>query len=484
MLITYYSRDGWESWGLSQEPLIRQDMPVLIDDDLKFEDDHGPRPTVAVNRWLRELPISGVPAAKSWKTYAQAARTWLEFLEDHGVHPFADREDLRAVLGAFAEYRLAGPLEARWDHNTWNQRITVLSRLYAWAVDNDHCAKVPFTYAMGTRYTADGPKDTRRNTATLRRAQPHVTMKYLEEDFARLFLRALAGLQPDGTPDDFRGRELARNGAVGGLVTATGLRAQEFTYLLTYELPRLPARRTPVPVWFPLAEAITKGQKARATWSSYSALADVHQYVDLDRAAAVEGRPYRVPSKLGRPLMIEAPDWEGARINGHRIAWRQLSPRERLRLVAPDGTSPLVSVQSTGVPFTDWDTVFRRTAQRIRERFEPRFPPKMSAHVLRHTFAMQTLEALVKGYYQRAAALITDTDGDAALALYLTKTEPLMILRDLLGHSSVVTTEIYVRRLDVQRIYRDAYTTAGREAGLVDLDAEEEAAAEFAGEDI
>jgi hypothetical protein len=49
----------------------------------------------------------------------------------------------------------------------------------------------------------------------------------------------------------------------------------------------------------------------------------------------------------------------------------------------------------------------------------------------------------------------------AAIALYLAKADPLMVLRDLLGHSSVTTTEVYLRRLDVTRIYRDAYHSAG-----------------------
>jgi len=40
-------------------------MPVLVDDDLRFEDDDGVRPSVAVNRWLRELPSSGCPAPRS-----------------------------------------------------------------------------------------------------------------------------------------------------------------------------------------------------------------------------------------------------------------------------------------------------------------------------------------------------------------------------------------------------------------------------------
>jgi len=59
-----------------------------------------------------------------------------------------------------------------------------------------------------------------------------------------------------------------------------------------------------------------------------------------------------------------------------------------------------------------------------------------------------------------------------------------MVLRDLLGHSSVLTTEKYLRKLDTTRIYREAYERAGAAGGLLgdaDADAEREADEEFAG---
>jgi hypothetical protein len=90
-------------------------------------------------------------------------------------------------------------------------------------------------------------REVRVNLAVRRRPKPHVTIKYLEPDFTRLFLRGLRGLAPDGEADaGFRGRELARNAAVGELALATGLRLQEFSYLLVYEIPALPARPTAV----------------------------------------------------------------------------------------------------------------------------------------------------------------------------------------------------------------------------------------------
>lgn len=88
--------------------------------------------------------------------------------------------------------------------------------------------------------------------------------------------------------------------------------------------------------------------------------------------------------------------------------------------------------------------------------------------------AMATLEKLVRGYYQQAARLVLDTSGDNALALYLTKADPLLILRDLLGHASVTTTQVYLHLLDTQRIFRQAYEDADPDPA-----ARREAGAEF-----
>jgi integrase len=154
---------------------------------------------------------------------------------------------------------------------------------------------------------------------------------------------------------------------------------------------------------------------------------------------------------LGPALLVEDPDWEGARLNGERRSWRQLRPAERLCLVTPEGQSPLVGLQSMGKPFVDWSTAFRRTSVWIRQRYESRFPTTAS-HRLRHSMAMATLERLIKGFYRQAAALVTDAGDDAAMALYLLKSEPMLVLRDLLGHQSVLSTALYVARLDVTRI--------------------------------
>lgn len=126
----------------------------------------------------------------------------------------------------------------------------------------------------------------------------------------------------------------------------------------------------------------------------------------------------------------------------------------------------LLSVCGPGRPFTDWNTVFERAADRIRDRYEPRFP-HVTPHRGRHTFAMQTMAKLVRGYYEQAARLVKDGDDDAGLALYLRTTEPLLVLRDLLGHSSVLSTETYLNRLDTTRIFAELHRRVGEASGLL-----------------
>jgi integrase len=481
MILIFFSSQGWESWDVERRPLIPERMPVLVDEDLRFEDGPGmPRPTVAVNRWLRELPASGAPAPNSWENYARAVREWMEFLAEHGVGLFESRDRLKLGLSRYAEHRAAGPLKQRFAASTWSQHMSILSMFYGWALEEGHAQAEPFTYKTSRALFHGTGRDVRVNLAVRRTPKPHVTIKYLEPDFTELFLNGLRGLAPDGVVDaGYRGRELARNAAVGGLALATGLRLQEFTYLLTYEIPALPPRPTPVPIPFPVPAGVTKGRKFRITWISYAALVSVHQYLELDRAATADGSPWRPPRRWGEPLLVAAPDARGGQINGVRRPWDTLTPGERRRLVAPTGGSCLLALKTGGGPFTAWPAVFERTADRIRARFELRFP-HVYPHRLRHSFAMRTLEYLVTGHYRQAAKLVQDTDADAALVFYLSKTDPLLVLRDLLGHSSVLTTEKYLRRLDTTRIYREAYEQSGIADGLLDAaQAEQEADAEF-----
>ncbi len=303
--------------------------------------------------------------------------------------------------------------------------MSVLTGFYRWASAEQHATAEPFTYRSAV--VSDTGQAERRavNTATRRRPKDHVT-RYLEADFADLFLTALAGLGPDGDADPaFRGWNITRNAAIGRLALSTGLRLQEFSSLLAYELPPL--------LWRP-------------------------------------------PAKAGPPLVITEADAQGGRVNGQRMRWDTLRPAERLRLLSR------TRFAVAGGALDRWPV--HRLAHRVRPHRSPH--PATVSHGSRTCTRTgsgipsrsRRLQRLVGGYYQQAARLVTDTDtdGDAALALYLAKAGPLMVLRDLLDHSSVLTTEKYLRRLDMTRIYRDAYDRAGGDVGPAEQRAEQRAA--------
>ncbi|MFD6391173.1 hypothetical protein [Nocardia sp. NPDC060259] len=91
VMLVEFTSQGWQSWDVEQQPLIRDGMPILVDDDLRFADDGLPRPAAVANRWLQELPVSGAPSPRTWRVYAQVLRAWIEFLSDRGVDLFDSR---------------------------------------------------------------------------------------------------------------------------------------------------------------------------------------------------------------------------------------------------------------------------------------------------------------------------------------------------------------------------------------------------------
>ena len=146
MILSYFSSRGWESWDVERRPLLPERMPVLIDDDLRFEDGPGaPRPATVVNRWLRELPASGCPAPSSWESYARTVKEWMEFLAGHGVGLFDSRQQLKAALGNYAGHRAAGPVKERFAATTWGRHMSILSLFYRWAMEEGHAEAEPFT---------------------------------------------------------------------------------------------------------------------------------------------------------------------------------------------------------------------------------------------------------------------------------------------------------------------------------------------------
>jgi len=241
-------------------------MPFVLDD-------HG-RPAGELNRWLRSLPTSGVPAPNSWNAYAADLLAWLRFLGQRRIGLIDDVVALRCAVAAYHADRRMGDLDRRLAPSSWNRAVAAIARFYDWAHAENLIDALPFDYRTYLVRTDGSPRVRRRNLAKERDGRPYATIRWLETDYLELFLSAgLGGRLPDGGADPaFRGREAARNAAVGRLAAGSGMRSQEFSHLLVWELPSPPLDGETGIVALPLPAAITKGTKARTTWVPTEAL--------------------------------------------------------------------------------------------------------------------------------------------------------------------------------------------------------------------
>ncbi len=398
-------------------------------------------PDGVANRWLASLPTHGCRSRSTWRAYALNWPEWARFLRARGVEPLAATAE--EVAAFYAAQRLdrggAGVRRA-----TWNRKVAALENFYRWAIDRELVIASPFAYRDVRARGGDGvTRGVRRNLAKERTGRAHATLRWLESDRLRFFLAVgLGGLLPDDSEDPaFMGRNAARNRAFGELLAASGLRAQEASFLLVCELPaaegfrdRLVAQNVPA--------AVAKGGVPRRTVVSTAALRMIESYVRIERSTMAGGR-----SPAGALRVCDATA-DGARIEGRFVRWATVDIHARARLIE-NGAALTWPLSSDGGPMVDWSDVFARATERCRA-FEPGFP-RVTPHSLRHTFAVHTLRRLVSQTVRRVREHQDDPALDV-LAGYWRIHDPLLALRDLLGHASVTTTQVYLHAIDPTRL--------------------------------
>lgn len=407
-------------------------MPFLIGDD--------GLPVAKVNDFFRDLPASGCRSPETWRAYALDVFRFLRYLDSvEQIDVFAATHD---HIERYRWVRLNGPQPVR--PSTWNREVASLQRFYSWAVRRDQAAEVPFRYgeAAGRHHFHGGGG---RNLARARVADTAPIRFLTVEQY--LFFRdvGLYGLSPEGARDPaFNGEQAFRNKLFADLLVTTGLRLGEAAALTRLEIPAPSTRAARLAIAGPTA----KRGKPRDVLVPAAVADRLRFYLRGARAEIVECHRARA---LGDDEIAVSVDGQGVRKGSAQVDLSLVEPERRWRMVenGPRGVDPLALFLGRGarpVRPQAWERVFEAASARCATFDLVDLPNvgRVTPHMLRHTFAVHTLSALLTEQVRRG-----EMQGEpGAMALRHVAENPLRRLQKLLGHSQVSTTYTYLDCLD------------------------------------
>jgi integrase len=391
-----------------------------------------------------------------WNTNANRARALARFFSF--LHTSRGGKSWRAATEAdhlaFHQWRRRDEAGPHVEGSTWNHEVSLVNGFYSWAVRQGHVAAVPIPHRArrpaptGAVVWASAPSTV---PATYAHDENGERIEWMPPATYRLWRDVgLRGYGPDGLPSDrFRGRWAARNATFSDLMVRTGLRLTEEASVTVFEIPTSIALGGYQRFWLPGATA--KNFSARWVYVPHSTVQEVIAYIEWDRAEAVEqARAAGRYQRIRRPLVIADPSRPEVvhRLGGggaHRMRLRDLSPAERRRLLreTEDGLEPaMLWLNENGLPMSvsGWQAVFSAANDRCHKAG---VPVEAHAHLLRHTFAVVTLEQLQRAHIAQLAELNVEQRGHYTRIFG----DPLDWVRRRLGHRSILTTLIYLHAL-------------------------------------
>ncbi|MFC8829469.1 integrase [Streptomyces sp. NPDC057137] len=381
------------------------------------------------------------------RNYTNDYCLFFDFLWDRGHNWHEATPD---DLWDFEDWRTRSPRNpSRIGGDRWDRALAALTRLYTWAVNQEHMVKNPVEMkSVRNRYgdivSVPAGRAEHARTSNVRWLTPRAFRLWVDV--------GLRGHATDGLVDrNWRGRLSDRNAAYADLLFSSGMRRTEGASLLTFEVPRT---RLEGGRYYTgrLARAVTKSQRARTFYASAVVIGEVEGYMESTRASLV-----RRAQMKGRYDSL--PDWRLVTHQTGRLKrvlhWRdqdgmmgetsliEATVEERMTFFTegPLGPEPLwLWLNESGLPFhpDSWENVFRAASDRCEDVLSGAMaePPFATPHMARHSFALYMLVVLSNLMDQRMG--LTPEERRDFRLLY---GDPWSMVKDLLGHADLATTK-------------------------------------------
>ncbi|WP_199692392.1 site-specific integrase [Microbacterium telephonicum] len=374
--------------------------------------------------------------------YAADLRTFLNFLEE-GRSGTAWSDATAQDHLAYMAWRREDPEGARISDASWNREVAAVDRFYRWQLSQGNVRENPIPQRRrrpGRRRAKEEGTQPSTYAPGARRSDVH----WLPPRSYRLWRDVgLRGYTPSGLPDPtFRGRWADRNALFADAMVRTGMRLTEQASLTTLELPSLHTLAGYHRFWLP--KAIAKWGSARYVYLPSPILRDIHSYVETDREQIVSRARARGKYDPSDPSRVVIREPFGSSRQRRMVA--NLRPEERTRALirGPSGWEPaIVWLGEGGSPLVrkSWQGVFGDANDRCHRA---KLEVSAHAHLLRHTYAVTTLELLSRGYFQSLGHL----NSAQRMHYRMVWGEPIRWVQARLGHRSQETTNLYLHALE------------------------------------
>ena len=431
----------WGDWLVQSG--LRPGTPYLLSPDYVYD--------VELNEFFQDVRMLA-SASNTQVGYARDIAGFLTFLwSSRGKRSWRDASESDHL--AYLYWRRSDPDGPRVAASTWNREVAAVNRLYRWAVHVGYLQSSPIPQRsrrptpVEAGWASRRSQDEQRPATYSHSARRHRIEWLTPVEYRRWRDVGVRGFTGDGLlRNSFRGRWSARNAVFCDLMVRTGLRLSEQAALSVFEIPK---DRGGGYQRFWLPASIAKGGSARWIYVPSSVVSDLATYSAVDRRAVIDDAraQYRRSSGV---FVVEDPSrpvarWIGAAGLIRRVKVAEVNEAERRSLLV-DGPQGLEPAQfwlgEHGRPLSKalWSKVFSDANDRcVTEGVELSAHP----HLLRHTFAVVTLEQLQRGHIASLSGMTSEQRGHYTRVFG----DPLDWVRRRLGHRSVVTTQTYLHAL-------------------------------------